>query len=265
MSAMWLMTLSVVLGQYGSVDTVDGFTTDGAWLVGSTRSSNLLEGQSSTSWYQSTVTGVLTEFEDQEDGSASPAFAAWRTTHPLGEQPLDGRTSPDGLVTIDVVLERAGVTGEGWSADATWRVLAKSKDRTRFLMNFSNTSRCEISWAPNSRAVLVRTHSTGTTWGIRGASLPTENDSVHLWPLDVPVINVAGLSPKTTAGMIKKLPPGPRYVPSIAVKKREATVVYFAPGQEPRARLMLPHLPGATLKAMDWQAPYDVVVALGGL
>ncbi|MDP2274390.1 MAG: hypothetical protein Q8N23_04830 [Archangium sp.] len=258
------MTLSALLGQYGTTTTVNGFTKDGAFLVGSTRDESLTQGTFVTTWYQSTVTGDLEVFTPDDDGNPDAEFTGWLSKHPIGLQPIAGRTSPDGLVTIDIVLERGGSSGDSWAPDTTWRVLARWKDRVRFLKRFTNATRCEIEWLPSSRAVLIWTESSGYTMGVRGASLPTQDRTVDLWPIDLPVINVAGADPKKTEGVIKKLPDGPRYVPSTAVKKRPATVVYFAPGQEPRARLLLPYLPGATLAPLDWVAPYDVVVALGG-
>ena len=122
-----------------------------------------------------------------------------------------------------------------------------------------------VSWSPDGKHTAWNIVHSYPTYYIRGTNVGGDETHVLIASEDSIALSVAAPTReagKAAAAILKKASFDDAAI-SIALKKRDATVIYFAKEQRETAEKIVPLFPGSTIAPMDWVAPFDVVVALG--
>jgi hypothetical protein len=247
--------------------TVLGFTAAGDFFVYTVG----FDEQPPDEWYVVSVrTGKQTAFSKKEE------YAAWVAKHPMpGEDaaaPASGRKSPDGKTEVVLQAKGGKWTESDWSTDDEKAPSCSMKTPAGTLpcVSFSYRTGAGVSpyWAPSSARVV---------WfsSYRSCAPTGTGDYTCDQDWNARVDRTAGPSVQMLA---KDLPDSVLEKVSAAVEKagfvttnadtakaaREKSVVYASKTAMDAAKKIATAVPGgATVEALSWKTPYDVVIAVG--
>lgn len=217
------------------------------------------------------------------------AFAAWKLAHPLSCSAE--LTAPDGKAKADVQVKGKGVTGKWKKNQFEFRFegddMAEEKKATFTLsvardgkpapsatwtgsspsagMGGGFAGSIGVCWAPNARRVLwsIKRQPSmmrdtgdhllvvGSTGGPRIQLVADKSVLEQAAAAVGAALDLAGFTPTSSKASNEKT-------------ARAASVVYAAAGFEEAAKQVAAAVPGgATVAALDWKAPFDVVVGIG--
>ncbi|HZS37419.1 MAG TPA: LytR C-terminal domain-containing protein [Polyangia bacterium] len=217
------------------------------------------------------------------------AFEAWQKEHPLSCS--TALTSPDGKARADVLLKGKDVKGKwkknefvfGFEGDdlaeekrAAFTLAVVRDGKTIPSASWSASSpmaaqgaglngSIEVCWAPNGRRIMwsaIRKPGMmrdtgdhvliiGSTGGPRIQLVADKSVLEQAAAAVGAALDAAGFTPTSAKASNEKV-------------ARAATVVYAAAGFEDAAKQVAAAVPGgATVAALDWKAPFDVIVGIG--
>ncbi len=206
--------------------------------------------------------GDSIEFTEEKE------FDAWLEKHPIdGGKP--SRTSPDGKAKAEVTFDPnvgAGTWTETyWFSNANWTLAITRGGKTRAVEHCSGATSIEVVWSPNGKHTAWILNHYHPSFNIRGFESGGTETNILIASEESLAISVAAPTRergKAAAKLLKKASYDDAAI-SIALKKREETVIYFAREQKETAQEMVKLFPGSSIEPMTWVAPFDVVVALG--
>jgi hypothetical protein len=217
------------------------------------------------------------------------AFDAWKAAHPTSCS--TAITAPDGQAHADVKVSGKGVHGKwkknrfeyGWEGDdfaeekqafftlgvqrdgKTIQSASAATNQSMAAQGAALSGSVSLCWSPDSRRVL---------WSVKrqpGMMRDEGDEKLLVGPTGTPriqlvadksvlvkvaaavgaVLDQAGFTPTDSKASNEKTP-------------RPATVIYAAAGFEEIAKKVAAAVPGgATVAALDWKAPFDVIVGIG--
>ncbi|MFT3838702.1 MAG: LytR C-terminal domain-containing protein [Myxococcaceae bacterium] len=258
------------------VDELRGVTADGRYLVWVGKASDgetaltyqVVEDMmlgSHIAYRQADPGDLLDSLTPQEAPHGPAAFRKWLAAHPIKPLIVD-RSSPDHKRVADVEV-KAGTgswAGDSFSSDGTVGCsLLVRHDGTADEVGFSGSGDAvSVAWSPDGKHTIWVVHR-------RGRSIRDEpSDELVIGTDGSPAVAV--LAPRAKMGPAKdvaeKLAKAGFEVGSLApmMKPRDKSVVFGAKNQLELAKKVAAAVPGgATVEALTWHTPFDVVVALG--
>lgn len=194
----------------------------------------------------------------------SKAFAKWKGKQKFVSA-VASRTSPDGksLLSVEVKAAQGGGAWSGGSFSAqgssTWTLTAVRDGTSREVAECAPGDGLIAYWSPDGRHTVWLLQHNGSNMRDTGSTeiiVGTGGDP------SVSVVAQKRQAAEVTAAKLSKA--GFSVVNVGAAKKqRPSTVVYVSPGMEAFGKTVAAALPGATIEALTWNSPVDVVVALG--